>query len=144
MGMFDKDKEFGLDITDAFPLGEQFVLYAAEVRPDKIDTTYGKASKAVLTVARLKRGVPEAQFEVTTLASAIADKASEAEPSDFPCLVELRQVNSKTFGTTALVLQWCGNLDDADDPFKSADAPPEDAPTPAARRGARATAGAGK
>ena len=114
MGMFDKDKEFGLDVTDAFQIGEPFALYAATVGPKDIETKVGLARKTTLTVRRLDdAGQPTGdKFDVGTLASAIGDKAEQAEPSDFPCKVELRQVDSANFGVTALVLQWIGDLND--------------------------------
>jgi hypothetical protein len=107
--MFDKDKSFGVDVTSVFQLGQQFLLWGAEVLPDPIPTALGDARKTRLIVSPLAD--PTEQREVTTLASAIADKAAEAEPNDFPCKVELRKVAS-SFGGEALVLQF---LDDVPD-----------------------------
>lgn len=86
-GMFDKDKEIGLALIDAFDKGEEFVMYDATVDEDRVEIPDSKlppARKTRLQVARLSD--PAEQFEVTTLGSAIADKAEEAEPSDFPAV----------------------------------------------------------
>jgi hypothetical protein len=107
--MFDKDKSFGVDVTSVFPLGQPFLLWGAEVLADKIPTALGDASKTRLIVSTLAD--PTDHREVTTLASAIADKAAEASPDDFPCRVELRKVAS-SFGGEALVLQWLDNVPD--------------------------------
>jgi hypothetical protein len=113
VGMFDKDKSFGVDVTSVFALGTPFLLWGAEVLPERIDTALGTgdkgAQKTRLIVSSLDD--PALHREVTTLASAIADKASEASPDDFPCKVELRKVGS-SFGGEALVLQWLDNVDD--------------------------------
>lgn len=125
MGMFDKDKEFGLDATDAFQIGERFALYGATRGEKNIETKVGLAAKTTMIVRRLDSADHPIgdTFEVTTLASAIGDKADQAEPSDFPCLVELRHVDSTNFGVKALVLQWVGELNDPlDDVLPSADA----------------------
>jgi hypothetical protein len=110
MGMFDKDKSFGVDVTSVFQLGTPFLLWGAEVLPEPVETSLGDARKTRLIVSTLEQ--PELHREVTTLASAIADKAAEAAPDDFPCKVELRKVDS-SYGGEALVLQWLDNVDDA-------------------------------
>ncbi len=102
-GMFAKDKEIGNRVDAEFDLGEHFILWSAVVQAEKVDTEIGKASKTVLEVSRPES--PDMRFECTTLASAIADKAAEAMTDDFPCVVELRKVESK-YGNDALVLQW--------------------------------------
>jgi hypothetical protein len=111
--MFDKDKSFGVDVTSVFALGTPFLLWGAKVLPERIDTALGTgekgARKTVLVVSTLAD--PALHREVTTLASAIADKADDAGPEDFPCKVELRKVGS-SFGGEALVLQWLDNVDD--------------------------------
>lgn len=109
MGMFDKDKSFGVDVTSVFGLGDPFVLWGARVEDELVPTSLGDARKTILVVATLAD--PTSRREVTTLASAIADKAAEASPGDFPCKVELRKVSS-SFGGTALVLQWLDEIDD--------------------------------
>jgi hypothetical protein len=108
--MFDKDKSFGVDVASVFPLGVPFLLWGAEVLPETVPTALGEARKTRLIVSTLE--APDNRREVTTLASAIADKAAEAAPDDFPCKVELRKVAS-SFGGEALVLQWLDNVDDA-------------------------------
>lgn len=102
-GMFETDKEIGLRVDTEFELREEFILYDAEIAGDLVDTKIGKARKTILTVARLDE--PDVRFETTTLASAIADKAQDATPDDFPVVVELRKVAS-SFGNDALVLQY--------------------------------------
>lgn len=109
MGMFDKDKSFGVDVTSVFGLGDPFILWGAAVDDELVPTSLGDARKTRLVVSTLAD--PAAHREVTTLASAIADKAAEATPADFPCKVELRSVAS-SFGGQALVLQWLDNVDD--------------------------------
>jgi hypothetical protein len=103
MGMFDKDKEIGNRIDTEFEIREDFILWAAEVSPDLITTEIGDARKTLMEVSRLDE--PDIHFEVTSLASAIADKAELADPSDFPAVVQLRKVASR-FGNEALVLQF--------------------------------------
>ena len=118
-GMFQRDKEFGLDVADAFPLETPFILWGAMVQDETIATEFGQARKARLVVQRVQTDdngnhKPDGQrFDVTTLASAIADKAADAEPDDFPCYCDIREVQSKRYGRSALVLQWIGDADDA-------------------------------
>lgn len=109
MGMFDKDKAFGVEVGSVFGLREPFLLWGAAVDPEPVATAIGNARKTRLIVSTLEQ--PQLHREVTTLASAIADKAVEAGPADFPCKVELRKVAS-SFGGDALVLQWLDNVDD--------------------------------
>ena len=120
MGMFDKDKEIGNQLDQAIELGQQFILLSVEVEAKPIKTDIGDATKTRLKVCKLAAdgqtplGVP---FEVSTLASAIADKAKEASPEDFPCIVELRRVATKR-GNPALVTQWISAYTHGDDiPF---------------------------
>jgi hypothetical protein len=102
-GMFGKDKEFGLRIDTEFDLGEEFILWDASVAPELVDTEIGKARKTLLEVSRLSD--PDTHFACGTLASAIADKAELATPTDFPAVVELRRVAGR-FKAEALVLQY--------------------------------------
>lgn len=127
VGMFDKDKEIGTPITDLFPLDEslaggiesrQFILWKAAVDSETVETDLGAARKTRLVVSDFAR--PNDKQEVSTLASAIADKAEEAEPDDFPCVVKLMQVRSKKYGGSALVLQYVkpyAREADGTDPF---------------------------
>lgn len=118
VGMFDRDKEFGLDVTDAFQLEVPFILWGAEILPGTITTEFGEARKVRLVVQRITTDdgghhKPDGtRFDVTSLHSAIADKVAEAEAGDFPCYVDIREVQSKRYGRTALVLQWLGDAND--------------------------------
>src|ERR1700741_2266755 len=103
MGMFDRDKEFGRNLTDAFPPNVEFIVHAARVEDEPVPTELGMAEKAVLTVSRLSE--PGEQFEVTTLASAIVEKTREASADDFPAVCCWMTVQSKKWGTQAVVLQ---------------------------------------
>lgn len=102
-GMFGKDKEIGLRIDGEFDLREPFILWDAAVAPELVDTTIGQARKTLLEVSRLDE--PDQRLACSTLASAIADKAEQATPGDFPAVVELRKVEGR-FGNDALVLQY--------------------------------------
>ena len=134
MGMFKTDKAFGVDVTAAFPLqprgvdangqlrqsSDPFLLWGARVLPDRVETRVDKeagrtdpetwARKTLLVVSTIDQ--PAKHRLVTTLASAIADKAEDAEPADFPCQVELREVDS-SYNNPALVIQWLDDVDDA-------------------------------
>ncbi len=104
MGMFDKDKLYGGErMDDHFNTGDEFILWGAQVLPDKIPTSVGDARKTLLQVSRTTD--PELVFIVGTLASAIADKANEADPSDFPAVVKLAKVPS-SFDNEATVIQF--------------------------------------
>lgn len=107
MGMFDKDKEIGRQLTAVFAAKEEFVLYDIHVLEEKVNTTLGDADKTVLTVSSLDD--TDTRFEVSTLGSAIANKAREAEPSDFPAVVCWMEVDSN-FGNQATVLQFIRSL----------------------------------
>lgn len=112
--MFDKDKEIGTRIEDLYPLSgtsngmesKPFVLWAAKVDAERVETDLGEARKTRLQVSDVDSDAERDRTEVTTLASAIADKAEGAEDSDFPAIVKLMQVPSKKYGGTALVLQY--------------------------------------
>src|SRR5438876_12398402 len=107
-GMFSKDKEIGNRIDTEFDLREDFVLWDASVDKETVETKIGKARKTRLKVSRLD--APENVFECTSLASAIADKAAEAQGEEFPCVVQLRRVAGR-FGNEALVLQYVREYD---------------------------------
>lgn len=103
MGMFDKDKEIGLILTNEFERGQEFILHNAVVDAEPVKTDIGDARKTRLTVSKMD--APRDTYEVTTLGSAIADKAEEAEDSDFPAVVKWLQVSGR-FGNDATVLQF--------------------------------------
>lgn len=108
MGMFDKDKELGRQMVGAFNYGDEFIVWDASVDPDKVPTKLGAASKTRLYVSKLDK--PFDRFEVNTLASAIAEKAAEAEDGDFPAVVQLIQVPGQG-GSQATVLQFVKQYD---------------------------------
>jgi hypothetical protein len=103
MGMFDKDKEFGQNLINEVPKDEKFILWKATIDEETVDTQYGDARKTRLIISR--KDDPGEKFEVTTLASAIADKAQDAVPEDFPAIVYWTEVDSN-FGGKATVLQF--------------------------------------
>lgn len=109
MGMFDKDKEIGRILTSVYSYGDKFILRNATVEAEPVQTEIGPARKTVLETSPLDK--PQDVDTVSTLASAIADKAEQAEPDDFPCVVELLEVNSN-FGNRATVLQFVRPWDD--------------------------------
>lgn len=128
MGMFDKDKEIGRTLVSEFAEHEKFILWGAKVVPGPV-TDLGESEKTLLTVSELS--APGEKFEVNTLGSAIASKAKDAEPSDFPAVVKWLQVKSK-YGNDATVLQFIdaygqGRTDSIPPPEQSQgdeDAPP--------------------
>lgn len=104
MGMFDKDKEIGRDLTATFKPNEEFILLDVSVQEGAVKTDYGMADKTTLTVRRI--GENETAFEVTSLGGAIASKCKEAEPGDLPAIVCWLTVESKAYGKDATVLQF--------------------------------------
>lgn len=112
MGMFDKDKEFGNRLDQVVGLKQPFVLLGVSVPKDRtIETDFGTAQVAELRIVRMHHGRSVGQpIDTTTIASAIVDKAKASKKDDFPCVVELRKVDSR-FGTEALVIQWLGDYD---------------------------------
>lgn len=102
-GMFGKDKEIGLRIDGEFDLREDFILWDASVAPELVETQLGQTRKTILEVSRMDE--PDIRISCSTLASAIADKAEQATPADFPAVVQLRKVEGR-FGNDALVLQY--------------------------------------
>lgn len=122
MGMFDKDKVFGVRLDQEFRLGEHFILRGVNLTGETIDTNFGPAEVVRLTVSKLSK--PDYQYECQTVASAIVDKAREAEDGDFPAVVSLIRVKTKN-SANALVLQFIAPYaesygyapDDEDIPF---------------------------
>lgn len=104
-GMFGKDKEIGAQLQTTIDRGKQFVLWGASVEPEAVKTDLGMADKTTLVVSFLAQ--PQRKFEVGSLSGAISEKAKDADPADFPCIVYWTKVESKRFpGTEAVVLQW--------------------------------------
>lgn len=104
MGMFDKDKEIGTVITNLYPLGQAFIVWGVRIKREDYPTTFGPTPQTELTTSKLDS--PNDKYEVTTLAGAIAAKAREAEPSDFPAVVCLAKVPASKGDGDALVLQY--------------------------------------
>jgi len=103
MGMFEKDKEFGLRLDQAFDLKEQFIVWGATISDKKMDTKIGDGTIATLTCSPMDD--PGDKLEYNTIASAIVEKVKLAEETDFPAVCELRRVKSR-FNNDALVLQF--------------------------------------
>ncbi len=103
MGMFDKDKEIGRELTTAFKQGEEFKLISVSVDEKAVKTDFGMADKSTLTVEKLGGG---GQFEVTSLGGAIANKCKEADENDLPAIVCWLIVPSKQYGNDATVIQF--------------------------------------
>jgi hypothetical protein len=117
MSMFDKDRLYGGDrLDETFQFGDKLILWGVEILSDPVPTEVGDATKTILTVSRMEQ--PDEKFKVGTLASAIADKAREAEESDFPAVVKYHQVTSERWGSDAAVLSLVEQYDPA-----SAEAP---------------------
>ncbi len=126
MGMFDKDKEIGTIITSFVPTNEPFILWDARIAREDYPTKLGLAVQCTLVVSRLSS--PGDKYDATTLASAIASKVREAEPDDFPAVVQLAEVPSPTYGGLALVLQFLKPYGNTSTP-PAATAPVSDVPT---------------
>lgn len=91
MGMFDKDKTFGLRLDELVPQGEEFTLWNAKVSDQTVDTRFGPAEQAELEITR--KGSRE-RMTVATIASAIVNKIKEQEPGDLPAVVCWLRVNT--------------------------------------------------
>ena len=111
-GAFGKDKLYGNRLDESFELGERFVMLAARISDDVIETELGPANPARLLVQRTNDNDEAigAPFVTTTLASAIREKVEALQDGELPALVELRKVESK-YGTEALVIQYVGGSD---------------------------------
>lgn len=110
MGMFDRDKEFGNRIDQQYGEGTPFVLLGVEFSGKTVPTKLGDAETVELLTMRLGSDgfVTGSEIVCTTIASAIVEKAREADDADFPAVVELRRVTSTKHGrnVSALVLQY--------------------------------------
>jgi hypothetical protein len=110
MSMFTKDRLYGGKRLDQeFQLGESFILWGIEVMAEPVPTEWGEATKTLLDVSRVE--APDERVIVGTLASAIADKAKDAEPSDFPAIVTYEKVTG-SHGTDAQVISFVGPYDE--------------------------------
>lgn len=103
MGMFDKDKQYGVRLDSEFAIGEHFVMWGVRIPKDTIETDFGPAERAIMTVS--KRTDPDHKYEVQTLASAIVNKCKDATRDDFPAIVKLDRVKGR-FRENTLVLQF--------------------------------------
>jgi hypothetical protein len=120
--MFDKDKLFAPDgrLDEVYPPGAtdsregpQFVLWGVEPRGE-FQTEIGMAEMTWLTVSDLLQ--PENKKVIGTLSKPIAEKAAEAEASDFPAVVKCLKVS--TDFNDAMVLQFIRAYDDGEDTTK--------------------------
>lgn len=111
MGMFEKDKLFPPDgrLDEMFPPGAvdkpegaQFVLWAVEPK-GTLTTDIGPAQMTWLQVSTVDK--PDQRYTVGTLSEAIAEKAKEAEASDFPAVCRSQTVSTEK-GNDAFVIQW--------------------------------------
>lgn len=118
MGMFDKDKQFAPDgrLDEVYPPGEtdtrkgsDFVLWGVEAR-GTFKTDIGDAEMTWLTVSDLLQ--PEDKKVIGTLSKPIAEKAAEADPTDFPAVVRCLLVSTEF--NDAMVLQWIREYDDGE------------------------------
>lgn len=118
MGMFDKDKQYGMRLDGEFAIGEHFILYGVEIPNDTIETDFGAAEYVKMRVSKLKD--TEHRYEVQTLASAIVDKCKDADSNDFPAIVKLDRVKGR-YRDNTLVLQFVSPLSrDKTPPAKAA------------------------
>lgn len=105
-GAWDKDKEYGNRLDQAFDLKEQFIVWDMALTGDTIPTSIGDAELAKITVSTMD--APGEKFDCNTVAAAIVEKARVFDEStDAPVVCELRRVQSKKWkGNEALVIQW--------------------------------------
>ena len=118
MGMFDKDKQFAPDgrLDELYPPGptdsregSKFVLWAVQDKGE-FETDIGKARVTWLTVS--DELTPEDKRVIGTLSKPIAEKADEADPSDFPAVVKCLKVSTEF--NDAMVLQFIREYDDGE------------------------------
>ena|SRR5205807_8717921 len=103
MGMFEKDKQFGLRLDQRFDLKEQFIVWGARISDERIDTKLGPADVAIITASPMDD--PSDQLDYNTVATAIVEKVRNAEPPDFPAVCHLLKVPTK-WDRDALVIQF--------------------------------------
>lgn len=85
-GMFDKDREIGLQMQDWTAPDTPFILIDVS-GPVEVQLPGGPAKKTTLKVAKLDQ--PTEVFEVTTLASSIAAKAPDVDRErELPAVVQ--------------------------------------------------------
>lgn len=106
MGMFDKDKQYGLRMNEKVARGEEFILWAATVSPDTITTSFGEAEQGIMEISKLAE--PRNRSEVRTIHSAIVEKFKEQEAGDLPAIVFWTEIPDarKPDGGTITVLRF--------------------------------------
>lgn len=104
MTMFGKDKEYGRRLDLQYREQEPFILWGVEPG-GTVKTKIGDAQRTNLKTSALDRGRPGGVIECSTLASAVAEKAKDADPSEFPAIVCWERVPGR-FNAEALVLSW--------------------------------------
>lgn len=108
MGMWDKDKEMGRRLDAVFGIGDYLIVFGVEPNGE-VPTDIGVARRTKVDVAPVDN--PSDRSEVSTLSSAIAQKAELATAEDFPIVAQLLKVPSKK-GNPALVLQYVRDYDE--------------------------------
>lgn len=125
MGMFDKDKVFAPDgrLDEVYPPGPvdsregpTFVLWGVEPKGvfEVENQIENNPEMTWLTVSEVLS--PEDKKVIGTLSGPIAEKAKQAEATDFPCVV--RSILVKTEFNDSNVLQWVREYDDGEPPKK--------------------------
>lgn len=105
MGLWDKDKEMGRQLTQIFSYGDEIIVWRLRPDPTPVDVGGGEsANKTWVEVSRVDR--PDDLFEVSTLSKPIHEKAELATDEDFPVVCQLLQVETKRALNPATVLQY--------------------------------------
>ena len=118
MGMFDKDKIFGVArLDETVQHGEHFVIWGAGIRPVRLPLDETKADKAdtevaFLVISTYANGMDDelnAPQVVQTIATAIIRNAALAEVGDFPAIASTAIVKARSDAwNNAYVLNWHG------------------------------------
>ena len=108
MGMFDKDKVFAPDgaMDKWVSEGDRFIVFACEVKDRNFQWGSSEDDTATMvhwTVAALD--APENKAVVSTIGSAMAEKADSAEDGDLPAVVVTDRVESDK-GNPAYVMKF--------------------------------------
>lgn len=97
MGAFTAAPNFG----EKFNKGDRFVVTNMKYN-GKIKTRYGDAESSMLTI--VSRDHPSQKISYLALGVGIARQATQAEPGDFPQVVELTDSPTSTPGNTVKLL----------------------------------------
>lgn len=118
-GAFTKDKKFGNRLDQVVALHEPFLLLGG-VDDEPVETVHGMSDSVKVLIQKInpETGAPQGPpIRANTVASAIVEKVKALTPEELAAgpVVQLQHVQSKGRGTTALVMSWIRNLQDADD-----------------------------